>query len=713
MDIYQLMWDRPSRDSSGSMPLGNGELGLNVWVEEGGDLLFYVGRTDAWCENARLLKLGRLRIRVGETPLGGQGSFAQVLDLRQGEIRVRVGGLALRLWVDAHHPVARVEVEAPEPVALQVELEMWREAARPLDGQERISAYGLYDAPFPVIADPDEVLPAGAGRLAWCHHNRRSVWPQIMAVQGMGEWAAHAADPLLGRSFGGLILGEGLENAGSRALRAQPRRRHLIEVHTHTGQYPEPAAWLAELVAQAAAAPPLEEARAAHRRWWEGFWGRSHIHVSGTPEAETVSRAYALQRFVTACGGRGAYPIKFNGSIFTVDSREPKEIFDADYRRWGGPYWFQNTRLAYWPLLGSGDFELLHPLFRMFRDGLPFARARTQAYFGHGGAFFPETMYFWGAYATDNYGWDRQGKHPSQVDNTYIGRYWQNNLELVALMLDYVRYSGDNAFVDHTLLPLAEELVAFYPAHYGGEAAGPLRLEPAQSLETDQQVVNPAPDIAGLQWVLAGLLELPQASQAQRLGWRRLRDRLPALPVGPGPEGEVLLTAGEVLAPPANSENPELYAIFPYRLFGVGRPGLEVARRSFAQRRFPGNNGWRQDDTQAAMLGLAGEAARMVAERLATHHAGSRFPAFWGPNFDWTPDQCHGGNGMRALQAMLVQEEGGRVHLFPAWPATWAVEFRLHVPGQGVVEGGYRPGAAPTGQLQGGAGLSLHLGAPQ
>ncbi|MCC7263955.1 MAG: hypothetical protein IT369_15690 [Candidatus Latescibacteria bacterium] len=713
MDTYQLVWDRPSRDSAGSMPLGNGELGLNVWAEEGGDLLFYLSRTDAWCENARLLKLGRVRVKVGESPLGAARPFAQVLDLKQGEIRLQAGEVRLCLWVDAHRPVARVEVEAPFPVAVQVELELWRQTARALEGRERLSAYGLCDAPFPVIADPDDLLEAGPGRLAWCHHNRRSVWPQIMAIQGMGEWAARAQDPLLHRTFGGLIAGEGLVRTGPQALRSEaPRRRQLIEIHTHTGQYLEPAAWLAALVGQAAAGPPAEEAQVAHRRWWAGFWSRSHIHVSGTPEAETVSRGYALQRFVTACGGRGAYPIKFNGSIFTVDSREPDEPYDADYRRWGGPYWFQNTRLAYWPLLGSGDFEMLHPLFRMFADGLPFARACTQRYFGHEGAFFPETMYFWGAYATDNYGWQREGKHPSQVDNTYIGRYWQNNLELVALMLDYVRYTGDARFAAQTLLPLAEELVGFYPAHYGRDAQGRLRLDPAQSLETDQQVVNPAPDIAGLQWVLEALLMLPQISAAQQEKWRQLRASLPPLPVGPSPEGEVLLTAGEVLAPPANSENPELYAIFPYRLFGVGRPGLELARRTWAQRRYPGNNGWRQDDTQAAMLGLTGEAARMLAGRFADHHPGSRFPAFWGPNFDWTPDQCHGGNGMRALQAMLVQEEAGRVHLFPAWPAAWEVEFRLHVP-EGVVEGSYRPGGTPTGRLSGGAGQALQVGAPQ
>ncbi|MBO9610576.1 MAG: hypothetical protein J7639_31775 [Paenibacillaceae bacterium] len=50
-DRYNVAWFTPSKDSTGSMPVGNGDIGLNVWVEEDGDLLFYIGKTDAWNEN--------------------------------------------------------------------------------------------------------------------------------------------------------------------------------------------------------------------------------------------------------------------------------------------------------------------------------------------------------------------------------------------------------------------------------------------------------------------------------------------------------------------------------------------------------------------------------------------------------------------------------------------------------------------------------------
>ena len=65
---YNITWDSPSKDFNGSMPIGNGDIGANVWVEEGGDLLFYIGKTDSYSENARLLKLGRLRVRFSPNP---------------------------------------------------------------------------------------------------------------------------------------------------------------------------------------------------------------------------------------------------------------------------------------------------------------------------------------------------------------------------------------------------------------------------------------------------------------------------------------------------------------------------------------------------------------------------------------------------------------------------------------------------------------------
>ena len=62
------------------------------------------------------------------------------------------------------------------------------------------------------------------------------------------------------------------------------------------------------------------------------------------------------------------------------------------------------------------------------------------------------------------------------------------------------------------------------------------------------------------------------------------------------------------------------------------------------------------------------EAARLVAARAARSNPDYRFPAMWGPNFDWIPDQDHGSVMMIALQRMALQYEGNEIRLLPAWP---------------------------------------------
>ena len=93
-----------------------------------------------------------------------------------------------------------------------------------------------------------------------------------------------------------------------------------------------------------------------------------------------------------------------------------------------------------------------------------------------------------------------------------------------------------------------------------------------------------------------------------------------------------------------------------------------------------------------AYLGLANDAHQGLVSRARSHDRGERFPAFWGPNYDWTPDQDHGGVLMKAFQAMLMQTDGQKIFLLPAWPNNWDVEFKLHAPQRTTVIGTYRNG---------------------
>jgi hypothetical protein len=99
---------------------------------------------------------------------------------------------------------------------------------------------------------------------------------------------------------------------------------------------------------------------------------------------------------------------------------------------------------------------------------------------------------------------------------------------------------------------------------------------------------------------------------------------------------------------------------------------------------------WMANVANMAALAWPEKAKERAIYKLANTAAPqARFPAFFGPGHDWLPDHNWGGSGMTGLQEMLLAPEpgkNGKLHLFPAWPAEWDVDFKLHAPGPTVVE---------------------------
>ena len=659
LDRCNVTWTTPSGDSRGSMPLGNGDLGLNVWVEKSGDLLFYIGKTDAWSDNVGggkgLLKLGRVRVKL-DPPLEVASNFTQRLSLRDGMIQVEsaIGNQQSKilLWVDANRPVIRLEAESAQPRELRVAFETLRPAP-----EKDVQA--------------DTIFDGQSHRVVWCYRNQNKRIPQLD-----------------NRTFGGLMEGEGLVTDGPAGLKSPgAAKRHVVSICALTAQTPTPEAWREQMekVAAQCDGVELETARRQHLIWWNEFWDRSWILAGGDEDARKVTLGYTLQRYVSACAGRGAYPIKFNGSIFTMDwtkrekvkGEEKVTLMNADMRDWGGQYWFQNTRPMYWPMLGSGDFEMMRPLFRMYQDQLPGNAKAVREFYGHDGAYFAETNPFWGSLPNIK---------PGEA-GSYTKHYFTPILELSAMMLDYFAYTGDRDFVRQTLLPVADAGLTFFARHFQREN-GKLLLDPDNAIEMYWKARNPAPDIAGLRWVLGGLLALPEdlTSGDQRAHWRQFLGEIPELPVG-ATNGVRVLKPAEQYDSGHNFENPELYSIYPFRHFGLGKPGLELARATFAVRRFRTNGCWRQDGVQAALLGDAAAARSNVVFVLTRQDKQCRFPVFWDHGSDYVPDEDNGGNGVNALQLMLLQCEGRKILLLPAWPKSWDCDFKLHAPLQTTVEG--------------------------
>ncbi len=218
-------------------------------------------------------------------------------------------------------------------------------------------------------------------------------------------------------------------------------------------------------------------------------------------------------------------------------------------------------------------------------------------------------------------------------------------------------------------------------------------MTPSQALETWWDCTNPMPELAGLRYLVKIAKTLPASSIPAETNdlLARLEAKLPPVPTREI-DGARMLAPAERFADKRNVENPELYAVYPFRLYGLGKPSIELAIRALERREDRGHFGWRQDDIFMALLGLAEDARRGLVERAAKWDARHRFPAFWGPNYDWTPDQDHGGVLMKTLQVMLLQSEDKEIRLLPAWPAGWDADFKLRAPYNTVVGGRVRGG---------------------
>jgi alpha-L-fucosidase 2 len=374
------------------------------------------------------------------------------------------------------------------------------------------------------------------------------------------------------------------------------------------------------------------------------------------------------------------------------------ERHNPDFRAWGGSYWNQNNRLLYWPLIQTGDFDLLKPWFDLYLQALPLARDRTQAYFHHPGAAFIETVDFWGLPNLNDFGWNNS---TPELESRWMRYHTQGGLEVLAQMLDVYDITRDSRFARDYVIPFGNAVVTYYGEHWPRDGRGKIRMAPAQSLETYQlDAVNPTPDIAGLEHVLPRLLRMPHTltSEGERLRWRTILRSLPPLPVGTtangrippaghgDPHGKRIVLPAEEYGETKNEENPELYVVFPYRLYGMGKPGLTLARNTFAARLFPQDTCWGQDGFEAAWLGLTGVAQQAVTHEL-THYGNQRFLWFWQPAYDWIPDLDNGGAGMLTLESMLMQVDGRRIRLLPAWPKEWSADFKLHAPYRTTLSG--------------------------
>lgn len=737
-----VIWNTPSRNSSESMPCGGGDIGMNIWVEEG-DILFYLSRSGTFDENNCQLKQGRFRIRLCPNPFKDAKDFRQELKLKDGYVEVSAGGTQIQLWADVYHPVVHVEITNAQPLRTEVSYENWRYKERMIrkgEGQQCSYKWALpkgavTTADFVSLSSKRELpgMTKERNLLLFYHRNpEQTVFDIAVAQQGMENVKFQMMNPLKHLTFGGYLFGDNLEYTSTtdsiyagtdyrawnfRSSKASRKEQFCIVLHTEQTAIVEQ--WEQDLQINLQRIAPqgkisskiVSQDKKQTRLWWNAFWQRSFIEPIGNTENKNdndikkITRNYTLFRYMLGCNAYGSVPSKFNGGLFTFDPChiDEKQAFTPDYRKWGGgTMTAQNQRLVYWPMLKSGDFDMMSSQFDFYNRMLKNAQLRTQVYWQHNGACFSEQIENYGLPNPAEYGFKRPEWFDKGLEyNAWLEYEWDTILEFCQMILETKNYA--NADIT-PYLPLIESSLTFFDEHYRQLASrrgrkaldgnGHLVLFPGSACETYKMTNNASSTIAALKTVLENYGkkdEMLKTIPPIPLRYIEIKDSLnPTV----SPELKQTISPAVSWERINNVETPQLYPVFPWRIYGVGKENLELARNTYFYDpeaiRFRSHVGWKQDNIWAACLGLTEEAKRLTLAKLS--NGPHRFPAFWGPGYDWTPDHNWGGSGMIGLQEMLLQTNGEQILLFPAWPKEWDIHFKLHAPGETTVEATLKDG---------------------
>ncbi|WP_256012286.1 DUF5703 domain-containing protein [Desertivirga xinjiangensis] len=719
---YNPLWTSQSKNSGESMPCGGGDIGLNVWVEKG-EVLFYVSRSGTFDENNTLLKQGRVRIKLSPNPFDGSDNFRQELILKDGYVKIngKKGDLEseIKVWVDVFNPVVNVEVNSTKPVTTAASYESWRYKDRATRGREN-NANSYKWAPQGEVKTLKDEIAFQQNAVMFYHQNQAyTVFDVTVKQQGMDNVKDQLFNPLKNLVFGGILSGEKMISAGTAEGRymdtdfrswtlksAKSGRSQRLTLALHTEYTAAVDNWntgLNKTLATAKKNPA--QAFKKTRKWWNEYWNRSFIAIEGNkPDSNSedwqVGRNYQLMRYMLGCNAYGAYPTKFNGGLFTFDPSltDSAHKFTPDFRNWGGgTHTAQNQRLVYWPMLRSGDFDLMKPQFKFYQQTLRNAELRSETYWDHKGASFTEQLENFGLPNPAEYNWKRPAGYDKGMEhNAWLEYQWDTVLEFCLMMLETERYTGKDI---REYVPFIESCLTFFNEHYqylakqrGSktfDANGHLVFYPGSAAETYKMAYNANSTLAALRTVLSRLLELPSSvlAEEKKEAWRQMLKRIPPITFREF-NGKPTIAPAKLWERINNTESPQLYPVFPWGIYGIGRPGLDTAINTFKYDtdvlKFRSHVGWKQDNIFAARLGLTKEAAELTTLKLKD--SGRRFPAFYGPGFDWTPDHNWGGSGMIGLQEMLMQSHGRKIYLFPAWPKDKDVHFKLHAAYQTTVE---------------------------
>ncbi|MBT5876163.1 MAG: hypothetical protein HOH43_22235 [Candidatus Latescibacteria bacterium] len=711
------------------MPIGNGRMGTLVWTTPA-SVAFQINRVDVFAVNRNTGGrhfpgstdycggCSEMRVSTGGEPFVPGKAFRQSLSLQTAQCTVTGKGVTVTCYVAAQDDVLIVTVtdERREPEPIEVTLGMWREP---------------------------EVREGGHSAA----YSFRQTAENISVVQTFRETDHYCSSAVAVSSPGNDACIVGV-SANSRTLSLPPAfgtRTILVSSAASMDENNDVCADAEGILATLSASDAVSAAEERHIRWWHAFWERSFVEIKSTDgRGEQAARDRLLFLYHMASSSRGAFPPKWNGSIFSTE---------GDTRAWGSQFWLWTTEMLYWPLHAADAGDLAAPFFAMYRSALPAMENAALQRWNAKGMFLPETMPFDGPTAlpaslVEPYR-DRllHNPHDSEVsadlvahceydwhleastrrdDRTPDGYSWISHVtssgaELAVHAWWRYRFTGDRHWLLTYAYPLLHGVAEFYRGLARRGADGYWHMHRTNAHEDFWGVTDSIMDLAAIRGVLP--LAIHAAEQLDldvdlRAEWQQFLHGLAPYPMGH--DGRARALTDGALADDAwaagyldavngshNVGDVQLSPIFPFEDWTIETrdPSMDTIARSTLERvplhQHVLAGGALKTAIRTPIAAVRTGAGEKLPEILQRYRAAfaplpNGFSLFEGSTAHSVE---HLGLLTLTLQEALLQSVAPTpgspevMNVFPAWPKKWDVSFRLLARGGFLVSASMRGGA--------------------
>ena len=188
---------------------------------------------------------------------------------------------------------------------------------------------------------------------------------------------------------------------------------------------------------------------------------------------------------------------------------------------------------SFYGAMRTGNWEPLRNLAAFYQHNLPYYRHVAQRTYGHGGARIP--MWQTPVVLTPPAQAAPEPPPTGVPKSAYNGDNPAGALWVLTLLCDMVDLTGDHAFADGTLRPLATDLVEFVRLQYPQRENGKTVIAPCNAGETWQGVRDPAEMVCALRLALPRLISVGKTRQWEGeliSGWEALLAATPETPRG-------------------------------------------------------------------------------------------------------------------------------------------------------------------------------------